>query len=294
METRPHFLILSPILVSIGTVVAVYEGFFNPLSFALALAGMVLAHVGGNVLNDYFDYKSGIDLETVKTPFSGGSGILPAGMLSPGGVYKLGLTSLLLGSCIGIYFIITKGWLLIPILIVAVVSAYAYSPRISKTKPPLGELVTGLNFGPMAIMGAFFVQTGFYSLGVVAASLAPGLLTANLLLINQFPDVEQDAKAGRRHLPIILGKERAIKIYPALLAAAYIWIVIGVAINLMPLTVLLGLATLPIALKAAKGALANYGKVEKLIPVLSANIMVVMLTQVLLAVGYVLAFLLHL
>ena len=83
LELRPAFLILSVILVSIGTSVAWYEGAFHLWHFLIALLGMLLVHVACNILNDYFDFESGLDLQTEKTPFSGGSGILPEGRLNP-------------------------------------------------------------------------------------------------------------------------------------------------------------------------------------------------------------------
>ena len=96
LETRPQFLILSVVLAFLGTSIAWYDGAFNPGYAILAFVGLLLTHISVNTLNDYFDYKSGIDLEVRRTPFSGGSGILPPGALKPGQVLWLGLGSLLL------------------------------------------------------------------------------------------------------------------------------------------------------------------------------------------------------
>ena len=94
MEPRPPFLLLTVCLVFLGTSIAWHNGFFNLLYFALALGGTLLAHMSVDVLNDYFDYKSGLDLDTERTPFSGGSGLLPGGQLNPRSVYILGLVFL--------------------------------------------------------------------------------------------------------------------------------------------------------------------------------------------------------
>ncbi|HID61917.1 MAG TPA: prenyltransferase, partial [Anaerolineae bacterium] len=91
LELRPQFLLLAVVLVPIGTAVAWHQGSFNPAYFVLAWVGTVLAHISVNVLNDYFDHKSRLDFHTQRTPFSGGSGILTAGLLEPTKVYILGV-----------------------------------------------------------------------------------------------------------------------------------------------------------------------------------------------------------
>ncbi|MEW6171250.1 MAG: prenyltransferase, partial [Candidatus Omnitrophota bacterium] len=93
LETRPQFLILSVVLVLYGTAVAFYHNSFSFPVLFLAMAGLLCMHTSCNVLNDYYDYKSGIDLHTAPTPFSGGSGFLPSGKLNPPGVFILGMSS---------------------------------------------------------------------------------------------------------------------------------------------------------------------------------------------------------
>ncbi|MBC8429355.1 MAG: prenyltransferase, partial [Dehalococcoidia bacterium] len=109
METRPQFLLLSVGLAFLGTCVAWYDGCFHLGYALLAFIGLLLCHISVNVLNDYFDYRSGIDLEVKRTPFSGGSGILPATLLKPRQVFWFGLVSFLLAVPIGIYFVVARG-----------------------------------------------------------------------------------------------------------------------------------------------------------------------------------------
>ena len=106
LETRPQFLTLSVVLAFLGTAIAWYDGYFNLWHALLAGIGLVLTHASVNILNDYFDFRSGIDLATKRTPFSGGSGILPAGLLTPRQVLWLGMVALLLAVPIGIYFVV--------------------------------------------------------------------------------------------------------------------------------------------------------------------------------------------
>ena len=135
-ETRPQFLLLSVVLAFLGTCIAWYDGFFHLGYALLAFIGLLLTHISVNVLNDYFDYKSGVDLATKRTPFSGGSGMLPAALLKPGQVFRLGLGSFLLAAPIGIYFVIARGWLLLPLLLIAAICILLYTPFIHRLRWP--------------------------------------------------------------------------------------------------------------------------------------------------------------
>lgn len=286
LETRPQFLLLSIILVFLGTSIAIFDGFFNFTYFILALIGLILLHISVNVLNDYFDFKSGIDLETIKTPFSGGSGILPEKLLKPYSVYKFGLLCLLFGLLIGAFFIISVGFLLLPIVLIGAISVYFYTTHFAKYG--LGELFAGLGLGALPVIGAYFVQSGNYNLIAIISSIPSFILVHNLLFLNEFPDFEADKKHGRKNLVIILGKEKASKLYSILTIAIYLWIVLWVGIGLFPMTTLLSLLTLPIAMKAINCALKNYSDL-KILPALGANVIVVLATQALLGLGFLIS-----
>jgi len=285
LETRPQFLLLSVVLAFLGTCIAWYDGIFHLGYALLAFAGLLLAHISVNVLNDYFDYKSGIDLETKRTPFSGGSGILPAGLLKPRQVLWFGLVSFLLAAGIGVYFVMARGWLLLPLLLVAALCVLVYTPFILKLRWP--EWAPGLGMGTLPILGAYFVQTAEYTLPVVIASIPSGILVHNLLLLNEFPDVEADKKAGRKTLPIVIGKRRASIVYSVLTVVVYLWI-IGISVAEQEPVLLIALLTLPFAIKAIKGALKHH-EVGNLVPAMGSNVLVVLLTQLLLGIGYILA-----
>lgn len=287
---RPPFLLLSVVLVLLGTSIAVYGGYFNLLHFILALIGLVFLHISVNALNNYFDYKSGIDLETRRTPFSGGSDVLPLGVLEPAAVYRFGLASMTIGLLIGVYFFFIVGFELLPLVVVGAFAIYFYTPVLARLH--IGEVFAGLGLGTLPVMGSYFVQTGFLNLPVLVASIPSLILTHNLLLLNEFPDVEADRNAGRRHLVIALGKRNAGIYYSLLLAVMYLWIIGGAALGYMPYPVLLALLTIPASLKAIKGALRDYDSFERLIPAQAANVQVVLGTHFLLAVGFLAASLL--
>ena len=287
LEIRGPFLALSLVLAPIGTAIAWHDGSFNLVYFLLAWVGAILAHVGVNVFNEYFDYVSGLDFETQKTPFSGGSGMLTAGLIEPRRAYLLGAACLFIDAVIGIYFVIVQGWGLLPVILLGGLFAYFYTPYISRWR--IGEVAAGLGLGSLVVLGAYFVQTGQYTWEVIVASLAPGFLTANLLLLNEFPDLEADRQVGRRNLVMVLGRKRAAWLYTLLLVCTYLSIVLGVVFRLMPWPALVVLLTIPLARKAIQGALQHYDNIPQLIPALAANVMTILATDALLTVGYVLA-----
>ncbi|HUT47522.1 MAG TPA: prenyltransferase [Sedimentisphaerales bacterium] len=287
LETRPQFLLLSVTLVLLGTAISWHEGCFDLLKFVLTMLGLLLAHSSVNVLNDYFDYKSGIDLETTRTPFSGGSGVLPNGLLKPKGVYKFGVGCLMAALLIGIYLTFISGWQLLPLILLGGPVIYFYTSHL--TKWLAGEFWAGLGLGILPVLGTYFVQTGRYSAEAVVASLAPGFLTANLLLLNEFPDVEADKKGGRYNLVIALGPKTAGRLYAGLMALTYLSIIGGVVLKLMPPASLIGLASIPFALKAISVTLKHCDNIQELIPALKANVITVLGTNALVAVGYFLS-----
>ena len=286
LETRPQFLLLSVVLVFLGTCIAWYDGAFHHGYALVAFLGLLLAHISVNTLNDYFDYRSGVDLETKRTPFSGGSGILPAALLKPKQVFWLGLGSFLLAIPIGVYFVLARGWLLLPLLLMAAVCILLYTPFILKTRWP--EWAPGLGMGTLPVMGAYFVQSSEYTWPLVIAAIPSGILVHNLLLLNEFPDVAADGKAGRKTTPIVMGKAKASIVYSVLTVVVYLWIIGGVAAGQMPVFSLIALLTLPLAFKAIQGAL-RHQEMDKLVPAMANNVQVVLLTQLLLGIGYILA-----
>ena len=287
LETRPQFLLLSVVLAFLGVSIAWYDGPFHLGHALLTFLGLLLCHISVNVLNDYFDYESGIDLEVKRTPFSGGSGILPASMLKPRQVLWFGLIALILAVPIGVYFVLTlnNGWDLLPLLIVGALCAVLYTPLITKLGFP--EWAPGAGMGTLPVLGAYFIQTGDYTTPAVIAAIPSGILVHNLLLLNEFPDVEADSKAGRKTMPILIGRSRAWMVYSALTTLVYLWIIGWVIADIMPVFTLLALLTLPFAIKAIRDG-KNYKDMNRLVPAMANNVQVVLLTQLLLGAGFIL------
>ena len=289
MQTRPSFLLLVPVCVFSGVAVSLFEGHaFRPLYFALAFVGALFAHIAVNVLNEYSDYKTGIDFNTKPTPFSGGSKILVSGKLDAKKVLIFGLTCLAITAAIGIYFITVYKWTIVPVGVIGVLIVFLYTPYLTRLSGVTEIVGPGLGFGLM-VLGTYVTQTGEYSAGAAVVSVVAGLLIADLLLINEFPDVEADKAAGRKHLPIILGKTKAGIIYSILLVGAYIAIIAGAAAGVLPWLALLGLLTLPLGFKAMLGAVKYNNDMSKLVPALGMDVITVLVTPLLMSIGIVIA-----
>jgi len=286
LETRPQFLVLSVVLGITGVCIAWYDGFFNIGDALLATFGLILTHISVNTLNDYFDYRSGIDKVTVRTPFSGGSGMIKEGLVSEREVLWIGIITLVLAAFIGLYFILTKGWLLLPLIIVAAACVVLYSPLIQKCYWP--EWSPFLGLGVLPVLGMYFSQTGMYTWPAVIASMPSGFLVHNLLLLNEFPDIEADKVANRKTLPITLGGRGAAIVYTIFTIMVYVWIIGAVIFKAMPVFTLLALLTLPLAVKAIRGSF-HYDDRAILVSALAGNVMVVLLTPLLMAAGYILS-----
>ncbi|MDZ4159573.1 MAG: prenyltransferase [Anaerolineaceae bacterium] len=292
---RLPFIILTPACVAAGIGAAVWQtgsvipatAGINSLYLILALLGAIASHISVNSLNEYFDFKSGLDFITRKTPFSGGSGTLPANPGKANLALATGLTTLGIAAVIGVYFLSVRGLALLPLGLLGLLVVASYTVWLTRS-PWLCLVAPGLGFGTFMVMGTYFVLTGGYSWSAFFASLVPFFLVNNLLLLNQFPDLEADRAIGRRHLVIIAGRPRAARVYAGFLVA-YLSLVVGVALGYLPAFALLGLLTLPLAAKAALNALRNPDDLEKLMPSLGLNVILNILTPLLVAVGLLIA-----
>ena len=243
--------------------------------FLLTLSGAIFIHAGTNLANDYFDYLAGCDeANPTPTPFSGGSRVIQDGLIEPKKILYASLAFFILGSAIGLYLNYICGKNIILVLgIIGVFLGFFYSARPFKIGyGSLGELATGIGFGPLMVMGAYYVGAGTLSFEVFMVSIPIGILIALVLYINEFPDYLGDKAVGKRTLVVILGKEKAVLLYDLLLAAVYIVIIGLVMLKFLPYSCLLALLSVPIALKAFAVSKNNYEKVYELLPANAATI----------------------
>jgi 1,4-dihydroxy-2-naphthoate octaprenyltransferase len=291
-ETRPQFLLLTPACFSIGVGTAAWvKGGLSALPWGyviLAFVGALCAHIATNVLNDYFDFTSGLDLKTRPTPFSGGSGILPRGLMSATNALILGLVALGVTAAIGVFFLIVRGWGILPLGLLGILLVIFYSPWVTK-RPLLCLLAPGLGFGPLMVMGTHYVLTGRYDGVALLASLIPGLLVSNLLLLNQFPDVEADASVNRRHILIVFGRIAGAWVYAAFALGAFLWVPLAWILGYFPAGTLLALLFFPLALATVKGVIQNAEQTKRLIPYLGKNVIYTLATPLLLGIGFMIS-----
>jgi len=282
---RLPFVALAPVCALVGLATALFtKSNVNWLHAVLVFIGAITAHISVNVFNEYYDYKTGLDARTQKTPFSGGSGTLQAHPELAPATFSIALTAFTITSLIGLYFVYVWGWELIPLGVAGLFLLYAYT--VWMAYHPLPCLIApGLGFGTLMVLGAHFALTGEYSWVALVASFVPFFLVNDLLLLNQFPDVEADKTIGRRHYPILAGRRISGYIYIAFLLAAYVSIIVGVTLGLLPPFSLLGLLTMVLAVPVIRNVLNNAENVPALIPSLAQNVLINLLTPVLVAVG---------
>lgn len=282
---RAPFLTLPPVCVLTGLASSYWTG--QPLNVGhllLVLLGALSAHIAVNALNEYHDFRSGLDFQTRRTPFSGGSGSLPA---QPGAsrlVLTVGLSAMALTAGIGVFFLMRHGLAILPLGIAGLVIIGIYTTVM--TRSAFWCLVApGLGFGPFMVIGTHLALGGQWSPTPVFASLVLFFLVSNLLLINQFPDLEADRQAGRRHLIIVHGVSAGVRVYGLFLILTYVSVIVGVALGYLPAWSLLGLLTIPLAIRVY-GGLRKYAEdIPQLVPFLGQNVLLCQVTPVLVAVG---------
>lgn len=286
---KPPFLLLTPACVLLGWGTARWTcGPVNLLHLAVALVGALAAHISVNALNEYLDFRSGLDTRTQRTPFSGGSGTLPRWPEAAPQALVVGVVTLAIVGLIGLYFLWVHGLQLLPLGLFGMLVVAAYTPWV--TYRPVWCLISpGLGFGPLMVMGTSFVLSGTYSWSAFVASLVPFFLVSDLLLLNQFPDVEADRSIGRKHFPLLIGRRASSLIYGAFLMLAYISLVIGVTLGCLPRAALLGLLTYGIAAGTFLGAFQCADEIPRLVPYMTLNVVITLATPVLMAIGLFLA-----
>ncbi len=283
---RIRFLFASIIAVINGLAVSFWKyGAFDITYAILTCGGVICLHASVDLLNDYWDYRRGIDKVTKRTKFSGGTGILPENLLKPKTVYVAGILFLLLGSLIGMYFVAIRGITIAIILAFAILSIYFYSIKIVNVG--LGELFVAIK-SAMIVIGTFYVQTGLIDMAALYVGIIVGTLSASVLFVNSFPDYDADRDNGRRTLVIILGKKRGAKLLPLLVSVSYGLIVVGILLGYTKLYSLISFVSIPVAVRAIRQLEENNQNVEKLVPAMTTTLLYSRITGILLAISLLL------
>lgn len=289
-ELRAPFFTASVVSIFLGTAIAwAKSDIFHLKYFLLTLAAGLLFHAGTNILNDYFDHKSGTDevnKEFIR-PFSGGSRMIQLGLLTPLEVLAGGLLFFLLGGLVGLYLVFERGIIILLLGIVGFFSGFFYSwPPLNWGSRGIGELLVGLNYGVLMTLGAFYVQTQKIVIEPIFASLPVALLISAVLYINEFPDYQADKNVGKKTLVVRLGRKKASFGFIVLITLNYLSLLIGIVLSILPPAALVAFASLPFFLKAIKIAQKEYKNPFDLAPANAFTVMGHLITGLLLILSY--------
>lgn len=286
LATRPAFLAVTLCACLIGLATAHGSGIFLDLPKALAtIFFALLAHAGINVLNDYHDARSGADAANTERlfPFTGGSRFIQNGVLSEAETGRLGYTLLGLVVPAGLWLAAASAPGLILIGLAGLFLGWAY------TAPPLALVSRGLGEGAVAagwllvVLGSDFVQRGAFSVMPLMAGLSYALLVAAILFINEFPDRQGDAAAGKRTLVVRLGPHDAKWVFLALVLAAYAWLVLMVGRERLPHGAAAAAMTVVFSFRGARHLLAHADQPAELAPALKLTLLAANLHGLILA-----------
>lgn len=262
---------------------------FSLFLFLLTLLGAVLIHGGINLSNDYFDFKTGADQKNFHpTPFSGGSRVIQEGFLSAESIFKASVTLIFLGGLIGIYLNYACGSnVILYIGLTGVFLGFFYTAApLRLGYHGMGEVAVAIGFGPLIVLGSFFVQAKTISFAALFSSIPVAILIGLVLFINEFPDYDPDKRSHKRNLVVMLGKETAKYVYIACLLLCYLIVAIGAGFKIIPFTTLIIFITFPLAVKAISILLKHYDKIYELVPVNLATVRLHMLIATFLAIGF--------
>ncbi|WP_088328418.1 prenyltransferase [Lacimicrobium sp. SS2-24] len=225
---RPPFLLLSLMMVFLAVALVYYQqGTVDPARAALIMLIALSGHISVNCLNEYQDFRSGLDLMTHKTPFSGGSGALPSNPQAAPVVLMVAIISLISCFVSGLILIDGMGWKPYVLGILGILLVLTYTRWLNRM-PLLCLIAPGTGFALVMLLGAVIVLSDTVTSVAMMSALLPFCLVNNLLLVNQYPDIAADTEVGRRTLPGYYGVEVARRVYAmlALLSALSVTVVL--------------------------------------------------------------------
>ena len=231
---RLPFLTATIVPILLGAAIASRYVSIDWIYFALTMLGGFFLHIGTNTSNDYFDHTSGTDEANYNymVPFSGGSRSIQMGLISAKGMLYLSIATFAIGGLIGIPLINKAGINILYLGFIGFLSGLFYTapPFRFASRKGLGELLIGLNFGPLMAAGSFLVQTSGDTANLndaILAGIPIGLLVAAIVYVNQFPDHDGDKATGKNNLVVVFGPEKA--------RVGYVFLVIGAFISIIAL-----------------------------------------------------------
>jgi 1,4-dihydroxy-2-naphthoate polyprenyltransferase len=281
---RIKFLLASVIAVTNGIAISYWKTGYIDFGYALlTFFGVLCLHISVDLLNDYSDFKRGIDTNTKRTKYSGGTGVIPENLIDSRLIYCAGIIFLIMGGLTGFYFVTTKGIIILILLIFAIISIYFYSTNI--VNAGLGELFVAIK-GCMIVLGSYYIQSDTIELTSVYVGVIIGLLSALVLLVTSFPDYEADKKSGRRTLIIVIGKENSVKLFIMIIGITYAMIIGGSIFKVLPIFSTIALLSIPFAVKAIH-KLRRFNDSGELVSSMANSIIYSRVCGILLAISFI-------
>lgn len=288
--TRVPFLTATLVPVLLGALIARHDGASAWWYTIVALLGAIAIHLGLNVVNDIYDTESGADEANVTpTAFSGGSRVIQYGLVSLQGMKRLALGLYAFGIAAGLFLAATRGWALLWVGAAGVFLSVAYTaPPFRLVHRGLGDVAVALGFGPIMVLGAYFVAAQEFAFEPFYASLPVAILIMLVLYANQVPDRTSDAAAGKNTIAVRFSRTAITTGYLVSVASAAALIAVG-GLTLMPAWTLLALLAFPYGWRTYQGLRAHYDAPYELMPHLGENVALHGLAGLGLILGYVLA-----
>jgi len=266
--TRLPFLSATWIPIIASVVWGLHEGLITMdwTTFTLVFLGGSFLHLAANTYNDYFDWTSGTDQinNDYFLQLSGGSRAIELGLITEKQLFKLATTFLALAGLAGLVIMLDGKIDLLYYGLAGAFSGYFYTgyPLRLVARKGIGEILIGLNYGPLMTMGTIFAMTGIHSWNAFLFGIPLGILTTAILWINQFPDTKSDEIAGKNHLVVVLGLEKASWGYLILMLAAFGSIYALYMYDIVEQGALLSLLGLPVALYYSYQVIKKYNTRE--------------------------------
>ncbi|KPK00185.1 MAG: hypothetical protein AMS20_15300 [Gemmatimonas sp. SG8_28] len=244
--TRPFSFTASIVPVLLGTVLGAFAGSFHPWLAVVALVGGLAIHAGANLVSDYYDFRNGVDAEDTY----GSSGVLTGRLLTPQEVFLGGLVAFAIAAAAGAYLVTVRGPVILLLGLIGVLGGFFYTARpLGYKYRALGDIGIFLLFGPLMVLGAFFVQAGALSWLPLIVALPVGFLVTAILHANNLRDIPFDGRAGIKTLAMVAGGRGSRAIYATLLVGAYVAVVAFSVLGLVPMLALAALLSAPIAVR---------------------------------------------
>lgn len=257
LASRPKTLPAAAAPVIVGSALAFTDVSFRPAPALACLLAALLLQIGSNLANDVFDYEKGAD----QGERFGPTRVTQAGMLTPGEVKRGMLVIFGLTAILGLYLTFVGGWPILALGVAAILSAIAYTGGpYPLGYHGLGDLFVFIFFGLAAVAGTYYVQVLTISTPVWGMSVAMGLLTVAILVVNNLRDIESDRESNKRTLAVRFGEKGTRLEYILCLIGAYIIPVIFWMIGILPLFSLLVLITIPTAMRLVRTVFTDTGR----------------------------------